>query len=326
MTSKTISYPWDELIRSNEPEEYVAQLVSSGYNPRGRRLFWAKSYQGNPAFLVEYDTASWQVIPLPTFKNILVADSREESCLVVELLDSESKDFFLKVCLDIISALQEVPQKACRKACVLRLERWSSFLRQSSSRLSSEAQKGLIAELLFLEGDVLPVLDERSALRGWVGPEKAKRDFAYGQVFIEVKSKRSSANQRVSISSEEQLNVNSSEKLFLYVIELNDAPAGSKDSFTIKDITDRIRERFSTPLLRAEYDNKLASAGYFEEEDYSDFQWTLGQTYSYAVVEGFPKIDSDSCAPGVDQVSYQIDLDYCSDYIVKRSDIAKALE
>ena len=127
------------------------------------------------------------------------------------------------------------------------------------------------------------------------------------------------------ISSEEQLNVNPTERLYLYVAELNGAPTDDEDAFTITDVVAEVRGAFDSPIQRAILDSKLANVGYFDEDDYSDTKWSEGGVYYYAVVDGFPKIDSQSCKPGVERVTYQVDLDYCEDYKVERTSVLGAM-
>lgn len=323
---KMTNYPWDDLASSARQGEYVAKLVNSESNPNFKRVYWAKSWESRPALLVEYDCRPWKPASLPTFKNILVTDHQDESSIVIELLDQEMRDVFLKVCIDIIAALQDVNPKAIRKACIFRLEKWCSFLKPSRSRLSAEAQKGLIAELQFLRRDALAVHGEGDAIQGWRGPEAGQRDFEFGQVFIEVKSKRSSANPSIVISSEDQLSVNATERLFLYVLELNSTSVDDVRGFTVADAANEVKEIIESPLQRAALDSKLAEVGFFDEDDYSDIRWTEGSSYYYEVVDGFPKIDSQSCKPGVSRVTYQVDLDYCEDFRVDRQKLIEAME
>lgn len=329
MTTRATSsndYPWVSLHTPDKRGEFSARLVSFDINPERRRVFWAKSWSTNPAILVEYDGDARRHTSLPSFENIEVADYRDDNCLSVELLDQSMQDIFLKVGLDIIASLQTVPPKACWKACLLRLERWSSFLKPSRSKLSPEQQKGLIAELLMLKNDTLAVLAPNDALEGWKGPESRPRDFEYGQTFIEVKSKRSAANPRIVISSENQLSISDCERLFLFVAELNAAPINDEESFTVTDAVSETREMFESPLQRAKFDTKLGNVGYFDEDDYSESRWTLGHLSYYEVRDGFPRIDSISCPSAVSRVSYQVDLDYCADYLVDRAKLIKALE
>lgn len=319
-------FPWDDIRPPREAGQFSVRMIGGDSNPMKRKLFWGKSWKANPALIVEYSPECSITGELPSFLNIGVFDHRETCSLVVELLSLEMRDIFLKVCLDIAASLQDVPDRAIRKASLLRLERWSSFLRPSRSRMSPEAQKGLIAELHFLKRDALAVFNEADAIRGWTGPDSGPRDFAYGQVFVEVKSKRSSANPNIVITSEDQLNVNPSESLFLYVVELNSTPSDDDKGFTISDVVNETRNSIHSPLQIASLESKLANVGYFDEDDYSDTKWSEGSSYYYAVIDGFPKIDSHSCKPGVSRVAYQVDLDYCDDYLVEREMVIDTME
>lgn len=325
MTMWTNKYPWDELTAPSQENEFMARLVADEDNPCQKRIFWAKSWSSRPALLVEYKYDAWRPISLPVFKNIRVADNKDKATIAIELLDLDLCDIFLKVCQDIIYSLQDVSSKASRRACIFRLEKWSSFLRTSRAPLSPEKQKGLIAELRFLERDSLAVHNERDAICGWSGPELGARDFEYGQVLVEVKSKRSSANTSIAISSEKQLNVNESEQLFLCVIELSSTTAEDDKGFTLTDVVDEVKGGLESSLQRSALESKLAKVGYFDEDDYSDTKWSEGETYYYAVLDGFPKIDSRSCSPGVSRVTYQVDLDYCEEYLVDREQVINAM-
>lgn len=324
-TTKMTSIPWDNLPSPSGHNDYISRLVGEAENPNERKVYWGRSFIGRPALLIEYDSHTWRAVSIPEFKNIDVSDHPTHSSLVLELLDPDMLELFLALCLDLISSLQDVDPKMVRQVSILRLEWWSALLSPSRNRLSAEAQKGLIAELLFLRRDAFATLGFAGALQGWVGPEHAQRDFTYGQTFIEVKSTRSSANHRIEISSENQLNHNGSEKLYLYVIELNAAPNDAEDAFTITNVVDETRNRLPSPLLRALFDKKLGDTGYFGGDDYSEFRWTEGEAYYYDVNGTFPRIDSTSCPAGVERVKYQIDLDYCGDYLVDRDVVIQAM-
>lgn len=325
MTVGTSKYPWDELSTPSQENAFMSRLVADEDNPRQKRIFWARSWNSRPALLVEYEYDVWRPISFPVFKNIRVVDDKDKAIIAIELLDPDLRDIFLKVCQDIIYSLQDVSSRASRRACVFRLEKWSSFLRTSRARLSPEEQKGIIAELRFLERDSLAAHNERDAICGWSGPELGARDFEYGQVLVEIKSKRSSANTSIAISSEKQLNVNESEQLFLCVVELSSTTAEDDKGFTLTNVVDEVRGSLESSLQRAALESKLAKAGYFDEDDYSDTRWSEGETYYYAVLDGFPKIDSQSCSPGVSRVTYQVDLDYCEEYLVDREQVINAM-
>jgi hypothetical protein len=327
MTSKTTpDFPWSDLQAPLEPGKYTARLVAPEINPTQKGLYWARGWLGRPALLVEYVCDNWAPIELPEFRNLCIEDHEKEKCVTVELLDLSMSEIFKKVCLDLISFLQEIDDRAARQACVFRLEKWSILLRPSHNRMTPEEQKGLIAELHILRSDFLTLFDTREALQGWVGPDSEPRDFVFGQSFIEVKSKRSSANSCITVSSESQLSTRDDEQLFIFVEELNPAPTDDANSFTLTDVVTETESCIHSPLHRADFEAKLAKVGYFDSDNYDNDHWTKGACSYYFVDKGFPRIEAKSCPPGVRNISYQIDLDYCLDYKVERSVFLKSLE
>ena len=328
MMKPTSEFPWSCLSTPREVGAFEALLVQGDANPKGRRIYWARSWRGHASLLLEYDSSSWTSTVLPVFKNISVQDCPDESTLALELTssDGDASELFLKVCNDIIETLQKVPVEDGRLACIYRLERWSAFLKTGRPRLSAEGQKGLIAELRFLQRDMIGFCDAHAALMSWTGPDGDARDFSYGQTFIEVKSKRSSARHEVAVSSEDQLNTNGAERLFLCVREINSASSGDGRAFTVSDVVKEVRAAFESPLQRGLLDSKLAAAGFFDEDDYSDCLWSEGATDYYEVKDGFPRLCSSNLTPGVRKVTYHIDLDFCREYLVGRNDILMAME
>lgn len=326
MIMKTTSdNPWEELPRSRGRGDYNTRMVAPDVNPDAKRIYWAKGRSNYPAFLVEYDSSETGAPEPPKFKNISIRDIESERSILLELQDQEMKAQFLRLCLDIADSVQKAPTVAMRKMTFMRLEKWASFLRPGRGPLTAEQQKGLIGELLFLKRVSTAIYEPSNALSGWTGPERSKHDFGYGQVFVEVKSKRGSSNSEIGISSEEQLNTNESERLFLYVVELNSATDEDKAAFSLTDVVNDVQMLFDNPLDLAHFQEKLSDAGYFPEDDYSHTLWSEGVTEAYEVKDGFPRIVSSSCPPGVKAVTYKIDLGYCSDYEVDQSAITQAL-
>lgn len=129
----------------------------------------------------------------------------------------------------------------------------------------SRATKGLIGELLFLKRVSAAIYEPSNALSGWTGPERSKRDFGYGQIFVEVKSKRGSSNSEIGISSEEQLNTNESERLFLYVVELNSATDEDKAAFSLTDVVNDVQMLFDSPLIWRTFRRSCRMPGIFRK-------------------------------------------------------------
>jgi hypothetical protein len=325
MTSKTTSSnPWGEIPKSSERDALNTLKVAADLNPNRKKVYWAKGAYGKPALMVEYADAVLSE-KLPNFKCISVRNALGERTLLIELQDADMTGQFLNLCCDIVEAIQVTPDDTIGKHCLQRLEYWVHLLAPGRRALSPEAQKGLIAELLFLEQFPMKVFNDLDALEGWVGPDGAKRDFAYGQTFVECKCKRGSSNTTVCISSEEQLNTNPSERVFLYVIELNSATDEDESAFTLGDVAERVVQSIENPLLAIKLQTKLAKVGYSLEDIPSYETWSKGTEFAFEVKEDFPCIDTNSCMPGVSNVTYKLDLSYCTEFEVEPNVIMEAL-
>lgn len=321
---KTMSeYPWESVSPNSKPGQYAVRSIDTDGEYPWLDVSWGISPKGCAALIICYNAKEPSFDPLPQFASIKVQESKADGILAIELIASDSMDMFYRICLDLIEAVKEANPEQIRSTCLFRLEKWSSLLKRQSQLLSKEEQKGLIAELLTLKDCILPVMDEESALCGWSGPDGGTQDFNYGQTAIEVKSKRKSSQSHVLISSETQLSASSNERLFLRVVELNFEQ--SRKGFTLNDVVAETRGSLSSPLHRAHMDSKLASAGYFEEDSYEAFAWSLGSIYTYEVVLGFPRIAKDSVDCGIDRVSYRLDLDYCAEFLSSDQEIAASL-
>ena len=318
-------FPWTEIESPTNSTIFNVRLIGEKENPSGRRIFWGKSYEGHPALLIEYDSENWKPMSLPLFEHLVVYDYRNPSTLAIVLRSDEMGSFFYRVALDIAHSVQDLDIDAIRTATILRLQRWSAFLKPTRARLSREEQKGLIAELMFLQRFAFEVYSQGEALAHWAGPDAGRRDFEFGQTFVEVKSKRDSASPAIMISSEMQLNKNDSERLFLYVVELSDSMEDNPKAFTVSDLVGEIKKRLASPFDIVMFEKKLANVGYFDEDDYSADRWSEGETSIFEVRGEFPRITSENCPAGIMKVKYQIDLSRCQDYLANEDSLISAM-
>mgnify|MGYP001045336985 FL=1 len=316
-------YPWDSIPSNSKPGQYAARSTDADGDYPWLDISWGISPTGNAALIVGYDAGEWNADPLPQFSSIKIQDSKLDRILAIELMDSSSLDMFYRICLDLVDASRKATPSHTRSTCLYRLEKWSSLLKRRSRLLTEEEQKGLIAELLTLKDCVLEAMDETSALSGWTGPESETQDFNYGQIAIEVKSKRKTSQPHVLISSETQLSASSNERLFLRVVELNRDANGK--GLTLDDIVEETKISIPNPLQRLHLESKLASIGYFAEDSYEAFSWSIGSIYTYEVKPGFPRIAKEALDYGIDKVSYRLDLDYCADFLASDRAIVSAL-
>ena len=137
----------------------------------------------------------------------LTPDESDTQLLALKLLDSNQRDIFQTLCLDIISTAAQADSEAeAVSAALMRTWRWHHLLRVGrGTLLSPEEQKGLLGELFVLERLLLPRMDASSAVTAWRGPLGAPKDFEIARVAIEAKTRRGGATPSLSITSESQL-------------------------------------------------------------------------------------------------------------------------
>lgn len=303
--------PWEGMRSTSSDAYYASRLVDESLNPTGRDVQWSLTETGNQALIIGYDAHEQRDERIPNFKGIATGEDPRHHLMIVALQDPAMRDAFLKVCIDIIDTLQTVPADRQRHATILRMERWAHFFQGKRTGLNEDAQKGLIAELVCLRRVAMKLYTPKEALRSWTGPQRAVHDFSFGQSAIEVKSNRGAATPNVTISSVSQLSVNDDERLFLYVVEVNQAVSQS-DGCTLAHHVSQMRSLFESPLDTLTFDLRLAQLGYDETDDYTGTFWSVGDIRQFTVSDDFPRIDGASLNPAISGVTYKVNLNHCT--------------
>ncbi|NML76941.1 PD-(D/E)XK motif protein [Rhizobium sp. S-51] len=324
------SDPWRTLSVPVGAETASARRVDAA----GRwNFFWAKDVAGRYLLLLEYQGLLEAVPSLPRLHGIEVAiQSREDGTggrLLIRLLDNSLKDIFLELCNSILSSTSQATSEtdAIGRA-VARTWRWHHLLRGGSSiLLSAEEQKGLIGELITLERHFLPVISASDAVMAWIGPTDAPKDFEIGLTAVEVKTRRAGAVSAVVISSEHQLDDAGLDRLFLHVLDLSEAQSSHPEARSLNDYATGIRMRIESQDQGALLllDERLQAAGFRWEDDYSTSLWVEGQFEIFQVRDGFPRLTTASCLPGVERVKYTVALSECQEYALPEESIRLCL-
>lgn len=319
------SSPWDTMPIPQSVAYFKTRKIGGDLNPTGLPAYWALDYESNKAVYIEYPRPKHKLkrLKAPVFKALTTRDISLENgfnAFAVILIEDDMNDIFYEMCCDLVLSIQDFPAEMTRTILIQRLEKWKALMSGSHAGLSKESQRGLFAELLFIEDHVLPTVSEMQAIQGWVGPEYAPQDFRFGQTGVEVKSKHGSSKHKVKISSEDQLKVNESERLFLCVTEINES--NNDNGLSLSDLVRRINRRLSFAPARTLFYLKLFAVGYDQNVDY-DTTWTVGETQFYEVLDGFPRIvDAQN---GVSRISYVVDLEYCKDYEIDAQSVRKSM-
>ena len=316
--------PWAKLEPARAKGTVTARRVDAALP---WHFFWARDPDAKFLLLLRHAADAASQAPLPRLRGIEVDLIHEPGgcVLTFRLLDPGHRDIFVCLCKDIVASAAAAPtEKAAVDVALQRTWRWHHLLRGGTDqRLSEDEQKGLIGELVVMERYLLPLLPPRAAVAAWHGPLQAPKDFEIGQVCVEVKAHRPGANPCVVINSEHQLDDTNLKGLVLAVLALDRAAPGSAGRFTLTDVAKRLRRRIEDddPSAVAEFESRLAAAGFRWADDYSDAVWGEGIIELYRVAGDFPRIVARSVPPGVQRLAYTISLVDCQPYGISEAEL-----
>ena len=326
---------WTEMMSDNPWRDITSPAISATVNARrvDARLpwdfFWARGGDGGVLLTLSHDDESSPKNPLPILHDIDVSlsppDAGGSRILALRLLESNQEDLFHTLCQDIIEASTAAESEPEAVSVVLmRTWRWHHLLRGGGSGLlSPQAQMGLLGELFVLERYMLSNLDPSTALAAWRGPLASPKDFEIGGVAIEVKARRGGATSHIAITSLDQLDESGVDQLFLYVVDLHQAPADGEDGVTVREVADQIRGHLNVahPEMSQEFEGLLLAAGLEPDDDYSDHRWLEGTSHIYSVTDDFPRVVPSEVRSGVARVRYTVSLGDCEPFRVVESQL-----
>lgn len=309
--------PWTKISRPNVDALYAALRVNPD-NPFD--FFWGVDLNSRRLLILKHKFAKVSERRLPKLKEIEVLSFHNEDgseYLIWALDDVSHEAIFHELCLDITKAAVacKSEEDAVRQS-LDRTKQWQRMMR-ATSVLSRESQMGLIGELLILSRYLMGVLPTEDAVKSWVGPLGAPKDFDLGALRIESKTRSSGTSHEVIISSELQLELSPNTSLVLCVIELMDA-SGIPDGYSVAELAQKVRNQIhpSDSSSIELFEERLESAGLSLEDDYSLQKWLDCGTELFLVSDSFPKLVSKEIPNPVSKVRYSIDLDFCEDFLI----------
>lgn len=293
-------------------------------------LFWAVDGERHSLLVLRHTTDPPPPRRLPRLRGLRVEAqtvSRGEQILV-RLLDREQSEIFYRFCLDVVQAttLAKTEQEAVERF-LGRTWRWHRLLRSGrDAKLTAERQRGLIGELRLIEKHLIPLLGPTTAVRCWVGPLDAPRDFEIASVHLEAKT-RGPAQNAVVVSSEQQLDSAGCDRLFLHVAQIAAATEGPEGGMSVTDAARRVQSAIEAqdPLAGELFEERLFATGLDWEHDYSDQPWLVTSETLFEVVDEFPRITPNMLPAGVENVSYRLAIAECRGYEVDVAVLAAAV-
>jgi hypothetical protein len=200
---------------------------------------------------------------------------------------------------------------------ITRLRRWQAFLEKHNPEgLSPTEQQGLYGELWFLRQVVIPKLGYRQGVQCWTGPKGTQQDFQFPNCAIEVKTTVAKQHQKLSISSERQLDDTGTSTLIILHLSL-DFRQGRGES--LPDIVNSVRKLVENhPIAREELETLLFQVGYLDIHisRYENIGYTQREINYFKVEGDFPRIIEADLPNGVGDVRYTISVAECKRFSI----------
>ena len=243
--------------------------------------------------------------------------------MTLVLHDGDDLPIFRVLCGDLLDATRDLaPADAhlARGLVLRRLGQWQEVLaRRRRRRLSRNEALGLFGELVFLRD----VLSGRNGLPGavtaWRGPYGDEQDFALPGAIVEVKTQGATADARLMISSEHQLDT-SSVAIFVCRQRVGERTADAGGESLDQVATALIAATADLPVVSTRLRTGLEAAGWSEAGAHTD-RWVVEHRSYYRVEDGFPRITGADLVPGVERVKYQVLVSSCAPFAVDESSV-----
>jgi hypothetical protein len=310
-----VNNPWEEI---KIPAQDILYRIIDPEHPL--RLLRARDIYGRYLFIYEFPHADHIPLNFPELNGIDIHLHGPEKTpsgkymLIMALKENKDWEIFLSFCDDLVASTRVLKQETEATLIILRrLRRWQDFLRKTRSGLLPEKEiKGLIGELLFINRHLIPAFGAGSAIQFWQGPEDSPQDFNVQDCAIEAKCQLGTTTPVVRISSADQLCTQLS-KMFLYVVTLGKSDQKTRMAVNLPSLVNEIREKLDSesPSELERFNDLLYQTGYYDLDEYRQFNYIPVSEKMFSVRDGFPRICSDILIPGIEKVSYNINLNEC---------------
>lgn len=309
--------PWEEI---HTPVSDINLLRIDATHPHD--FSWGKDSAGRLLLVLKFpamgaSSLKMKKIELVGIKyDICKIESTGETYFQLALQRKENADIFHTLCNDLIERTRTITDaEAVLSLIYSRLDRWRGLLSKANrGLLSPQEVQGLFGELKFLEECMdagrVSVL---AAIEGWQGPLGAPHDFIFGQSAIEIKSISSSSADSVRISSESQLitHLSSLHLRVIFLAQDADCNKGASLNAFIRELKNKIQ----THDFVTAFDERLSEIGYIDIPEYNFPCFSVMNSRTYHVREGFPRITPESLPVGISNVSYDVSFNSIAEYI-----------
>lgn len=322
---------WKAIVTPTDPRFYNIRLADSSH-PLDFRL--GRDFHGCFVFQLDAVCAKPRMLDLPKMSAVTCevhSVDFERSRLVLSLSDVANFQNFALMCKSLMLATDKLAPTQSGEGllqAIKEVHRWQEMLRHRANHLLSKGERiGLVGELLFLRD----VLGERigwsAAIKCWNGPSGHEQDFLVAGTIFEVKTQVATADRRIRISSEDQLDPVQG-RILLCNQGIASLPSTTPTARTLNTLVAEIRDTFADAGTGAleDFEIALLEAGYQEQPEYNEESWALVDRIFYEVSSEFPRIERRDLRHGVEMVKYSIRVSDCAPFIVSLDDAFRGVE
>jgi hypothetical protein len=272
------------------------------------RKYITEVFHGNRMydFGVKITIASGRPVSKEYEKFSLFTEKQESDLAVIINSKVESEDELEVFAYLIEYVLFELSKKNAATPVDIKkyIDDWIHFSNGKAPEISIEKQVGLIGELLVF-ADLTKAFPASNQLNNWHGPEGAKIDFVFSDMFgLEVKSRIQPFNDWISISSAEQLD-NNLDSQHMAVCDFLPSDSGK----TLKEYSDDVISLLDDRDRANDLIEKMRKAKFDYFTDYSNLiKVTLfSQAYYDTKDGGFPILRKGHDLR-IDKIKYNINI------------------
>lgn len=322
---------WQAIALPPDPGCYNIRLADSSH-PLDFRI--GRDFNGYFVFQLDGDCVLHGMPILPRMSAVTCEmHSVASGCSRLVLSLSNAADFrnFALMCKSLMLATERFAPTQSGKGllqAIKEVHRWQEMLSHRAGRLLSKSERiGLIGELLFLRDVLSDRIGWNAAIKCWNGPGGHEQDFVVAGSIFEVKTQVVTADRRIRISSEDQLDAVQG-RILICNQGIAPIPSAAPSARTLNALVSEIRDAFSATSANALecFEIALLEAGYQEMPEYDEESWVLVDRIFYEVSNEFPRIERSDLRNGVEMVYYSIRVSDCSPFIISHDDAFEGIE
>lgn len=215
-------------------------------------------------------------------------------------------EYFCTFCEDLMASCTTINNnEVAYHTLRTRYFSWKQLFKPNHGNLSEIEIMGLIGELLFLRGVMIPDKGLEKALESWTGPEKTHKDFSFNEEWYEIKT-ITAGKETVHISSVEQLDSDVCGSLVVYALE---KMSTSYNGLTLNTLVNNIIASINSNVQKDYFLAKLGLYGFDFSPENDNYVYDLRSMNIYKVEgDSFPRIMREKMPEAISKIQYDIVL------------------